>query len=221
MASRHPQSENNEGSGIAGDGAGAAEPFESFGEVNRNSILVKCLSPALGDVDNTKSRRGLVMKPSIYLETSVIGCLAMRLSGVLRIAANQQVTREWWDNHRQRFDLFVSRYVIDECSRGDPQAAQERMAFLDGIPLLEVSDSVETLARALLTHVPLPAKASVDALHISVAALSGVEFLLTWNCKHIANPSLRLRIESVCRGMGCEPPVICTPQELLEINDAT
>ena len=159
------------------------------------------------------------MKPSIYLETSVISCLAMRLSGVLRIAANQQTTRDWWDNERQRYDLFVSRYVMNECSRGDPQAAQERWAFLEGIPLLEVSDSVETLAQALLSKVPLPAKATVDALHISVAALSGVQHLLTWNCKHIANPSLRLRIESVCRELSCEPPVICTPQELLEIND--
>ena len=159
------------------------------------------------------------MKPSIYLETSVIGCLAMRLSGVLRIAANQLTTRDWWDNERQRYDLFVSRYVMNECSRGDPQAAQERLAYLEGIPLLEVSDSVETLAQALLSKVPLPANATVDALHISVAALSGVDYLLTWNCKHIANPSLRLRIESICRELGCEPPVICTPQELLEIND--
>ena len=161
------------------------------------------------------------MKPSVYLETSIIGYLAMRMSGVLRVAANQQVTRDWWDNQRQQYELFVSRYVLNECLKGDPQAAQERLAFLEGIPLLEVSDTVETLAQALLSKVPLPAKAMVDALHISVAALSGVQYLLTWNCRHIANPSLRLRIESVCREMGCEPPVICTPQELLEINDAT
>ena len=161
------------------------------------------------------------MKPSIYLETSVIGCLAMRLSGVLRIAANQQVTREWWDNHRQRFELFVSRYVIDECSDGDPHAAQERLVLLDGIPLLEVRDTADTLAKALLEGVPLPPKATIDAYHISVAAVHGVEFLVTWNCKHIANPALRARIEFVCRQLGYEPPVICTPQELLEINDAT
>ena len=160
------------------------------------------------------------MKPSIYLETSVIGCLAMRLSGVLRIAANQQITREWWDNHRERYDLFISRYVVDECSRGDPVAAQERLVFLKDIPLLDVDDSTKTLANALLAKVPLPPKAAVDAVHISAAALNGIEFLVTWNCKHIANPALRMRIESVCREMNCEPPVICTPQELLEINDA-
>ena len=161
------------------------------------------------------------MKPSIYLETSVIGCLAMRLSGVLRIAANQQTTRDWWDNHRQQFELFVSRYVIDECSEGDPVAAQERLVFLEGVPLLEVSEAAVALAEALVKNVPLPPKAVIDAYHISVAAVHGVEFLLTWNCKHIANPALRTRIESVCRQMGFEPPVICTPQELLEINDAT
>lgn len=161
------------------------------------------------------------MKPSIYLETSVIGCLAMRLSGVLRIAANQQTTRDWWDNERQRYDLFVSRYVIDECSDDDPVAAQERLVFLEGVPLLEVSEAAVALAEALVKNVPLPPKAVIDAYHISVAAVHGVEFLLTWNCNHIANPALRTRIESVCRTMGFEPPVICTPQELLEINDAT
>ena len=159
------------------------------------------------------------MKPSIYLETTIIGYLAMRMSGVLRIAANQQTTRDWWDNHRQKFELFVSRYVVDECSDGDPVAAQERLVFLEGIPLLEVGDDAIVLAESLLNNVPLPAKAAIDAYHISVAAVHGVQFLLTLNCKHIANPSLRTRIESVCRDMGCEPPVICSPQELMEIND--
>lgn len=160
------------------------------------------------------------MKPSVYLETTIIGYLAMRVSGILRIAANHETTRDWWDNHRQRFELFVSRYVVDECSGGNPVAARERLVLLDGIPLLEISDAVILLAESLLHNVPFPAKAAVDAYHISVAAMNGVQYLLTWNCKHIANPSLRPRIEFLCREMGYEPPVICTPLELLEINDA-
>ena len=72
------------------------------------------------------------MKPTVYIETTIIGYLAMRVSGVLRIAANQQTTREWWDNHRQRFDLLISRFVVDECSVGDPVAARERLAFVQG-----------------------------------------------------------------------------------------
>ena len=143
----------------------------------------------------------------------------MRVSSVLRIAANQQTTRDWWDNHRQKFETFVSRFVVDECSNGDHIAAHERLAFLKGLTLLEVTGDVDSLADALLSGVPLPAKAAIDALHISVAAVNGIEYLLTWNCKHIANPSMRPAIDRICREMGFEPPVICTPQELLEIDD--
>lgn len=143
----------------------------------------------------------------------------MRVSGMLRVAANQQTTRDWWDNRRHSFEVFVSRFVVDEFSDGDPTAVQERLVFLEGIPVLEISDDVDPLATSLLAGVPLPPKASIDALHISVAAVNGIEYLLTWNCKHIANPSTRPQIERVCREMGFEPPVICTPQELLEIDD--
>lgn len=160
------------------------------------------------------------MKPTVYLETTIIGYLAMRVSGLLRVAANQETTRDWWDNHRARFDLFVSRFVVDECSQGDPAAAQERLVYLEGIPLLQGSDDVNSLAELLMDGVLLSEKASIDAFHISVAAVNGVQYLLTWNCKHIANPSLRPRIERVCRDTGYEPPVICTPQELLETENA-
>ncbi len=159
------------------------------------------------------------MKPTVYLETTIIGYLAMRVSGVLRIAANQQTTRDWWENDRQRFTPLVSRFVVQECSRGDPAAARERAAYLQGIPLLDVPDEVYHLAESLIIGVPLPQKAEIDAIHISVAAVNGIEYILTWNCKHIANAALRPRIESICREGGYEPPVICTPQELMEIND--
>ena len=161
------------------------------------------------------------MKPTVHLETTIIEYLAMRVSGVLRIAANQQTTRDWWDSRRQDFRIFVSRFVVDECSEGDPVAIQERSVFLKGIPLLQVTSEVNALADALVAGVPLPEKAAIDALHISIAAVNGIEYLLTWNCKHIANPSMRPNIEHICRKAGCEPPVICTPQEMLEIDDAT
>lgn len=144
----------------------------------------------------------------------------MRVSGVLRIAANQQTTRDWWENHRGQYDSFISRFVVDECSEGDPVAAQERLAYLEGIPLLEVPDDVNSVAQSLIAGVPMPETAGIDALHIAVAAVNGMQYLITWNCKHIANPALRPRIELLCREMGYEPPVICTPQELLEIDDA-
>lgn len=158
-------------------------------------------------------------KPTVYIETTIIGYLAMRMSGALLTAANQQVTHDWWDNHRHKYDMLISRYVVEECSSGDPTAAQERQAYLSGLPVLELSSEVKALADALLSGVPLPEKATVDAFHISVAAVNGIEYLLTWNCKHIANPALRPRIERICRELGYEPPAICTPQELMEIDD--
>ncbi len=100
------------------------------------------------------------MKPTVYLETTIVGYLAMRVSGVLRVAANQQTTRDWWDSRRQGFDLFVSRFVVDECSDGDPEAAQDRLAYLKEIPLLQVSDNVNALAETLIAGVPLPRKCS-------------------------------------------------------------
>jgi hypothetical protein len=143
----------------------------------------------------------------------------MQPSGVLRIAANQQTTHEWRTGHRHRFSVYVSRFVVGECAAGDLVASADRLRVLAEVPLLEVTTDAESLAGALLEEVPLPPKAATDALHIAVAAVNGVEYLLTWNCRHIANPALRPRIESVCRRLGFEPPVICTPQELLEIDD--
>ena len=158
-------------------------------------------------------------KPTIYLERSIFGYLAMRLSGALRTAANQQMTHDWWDNRRDRYELLVSQFVVDECAAGDPTAAEERRTFPQGLALLDITEDVDALAEALIENWALPEKAKVDAFHISVAAVHGVELLLTWNCRHIANAALRHRIEKVCRDLGYEPPVICTPLELLEIND--
>ncbi len=156
------------------------------------------------------------MKSSVYIETSVIGYLTSRLRRELVAAANQQLTREWWEDYREHYDLFVSPFVIDECSAGDVEAAAERLEVIQDIPILGMSDGVTDLAAKLLRKVPLPEKSQVDALHVAVATVNGIEYLLTWNCKHIANATLRPRIEAVCRDEGYEPPSICTPQELME-----
>ncbi len=157
------------------------------------------------------------MNPSIYLETSVIGYLTSRISRDLVTAANQQLTREWWDEHRTNFDLFISQFVLHECGAGDSDAARERLEVITEIPELDVTDDAKALAKKLMTDVPLPDKAEIDALHVAVATAHGVNYLLTWNCRHIANAVLRRRIEAVCRDHGFEPPTICTPQELMEI----
>ena len=156
------------------------------------------------------------MNPTVYIETSIIGYVTSRPSRDLIAAANQQLTRDWWENHRGRYDLYISETVLLECSAGDIQAAQKRLDALSGIPVLDVTEDAEKLAGALVGQIPLPENAEIDALHIAIATVHGVNYLLTWNCTHIANAVLRPRIEAICRFTGFEPPTICTPQQLIE-----
>lgn len=155
------------------------------------------------------------MKPRVYLETTIPSYLTAWPSRDLVRAAHQQLTREWWEKRREQFELFVSQVVLSECQSGDPIAASERMAVLNDLPLLEQTEEATRLAQSLLEQVPLPERAAVDALHIALAAIHGMDYLLTWNCTHIANATLREPIESICRASGYEPPAICTPEELL------
>jgi hypothetical protein len=154
------------------------------------------------------------MKQSVYLETSLISYLAARPSRDLIVAGHQQISQEWWDL-RQDWDLSISALVVAEARSGDDEAARRRLDLLEGLPILHVSDDAIDLAERLVAGAALPEKAKEDALHIAVAAVHGIQYLLTWNCKHIANASKRPAIEALCRASGYEPPVICTPEELL------
>ena len=158
----------------------------------------------------------MIVKPKIYIETSVISYLAACPSRDLVIAAHQQITHDWWRKHRGDFDLYVSEIVEQEARGGDQDAAKRRLEILEGIPSLNLTEEVYSLARPLTENVPLPETATVDAFHIAVAAVNGSDYLLTWNCRHIANATLRGRIEDVCRKAGFEPPIICTPDEFME-----
>ena len=154
-------------------------------------------------------------KRTVYLETSVIGYATTRPSRDLVVAARQQITRDWFAHGAQVYDLFVSQLVIREASSGDEEAARERLALVEGIPLLAVTETAGELAARLVDTNVVPRKATEDALHIALAAVHGVDFLLTWNCRHIANAMMRSAIEQACREAGYEPPVICTPEELI------
>lgn len=151
----------------------------------------------------------------VYVETTIVSYLTARRSRDLIIAAHHQITQEWWETRRANFDLYASQFVIQEAGAGDMEMAQKRLDVLDGIPLLSVSQEALALARTLVEKGPLPKKAETDALHISVAAANGMDYLLTWNCKHIANAEMQIGIGKLCRAAGFEPPVICTPEELL------
>jgi predicted nucleic acid-binding protein len=155
------------------------------------------------------------MKPKVYLETSVISYLTSWPSHDLIVAANQRITQDWWQLHHQDFDLFISQLVVQEASAGDEEAARRRIEVMTNIPLLALSEEAVVFAERLVKEGAMPQQAVEDALHIAVATLNGMDYLLTWNFKHIANAAMRYKIERICRLSGYEPPIICTPQELL------
>jgi hypothetical protein len=133
---------------------------------------------------------------------------------MLITAAHQQITREWWDLHRIRYDLFISPLVLEEAARGDHEAAGKRMGFLSSIPSLEPTSEALDLAEALIQDGALPPKAQDDAAHVAIAAVNNIDFLLTWNCRHIDNAEIKPLIRSICAIKGYRCPEICTPEEL-------
>ena len=153
-------------------------------------------------------------KPTVYIETSIVSYLTARPSRDLLVAAHQQLTAAWWDEQRTRYELLTSQVVLAEARAGAPDAAQRRLAVLERLPLLDVTDAAIALATLLVTRQALPAQAAQDALHLAITGVHGMQYLLTWNCTHLANARLRGRIEQVCREAGYVPPIICTPEEL-------
>jgi predicted nucleic acid-binding protein len=156
------------------------------------------------------------VKPRVYLETSVVSYLVGRLSRDVVVLGNQELTREWWENRRAEYDLFISEVVISEAAIGDVELARQRVAICEALPVLALTNEAERLAPLLLKAAAMAPNAETDALHMAVAAVQGMDYLLSWNCSHIANATIRRAIDRQCRASGYEPPVICTPQELVQ-----
>jgi hypothetical protein len=152
---------------------------------------------------------------SVYLETTIMSYLVARTSGDLLVAAHQKTTQNWWETRRGQFICYMSQTVIDEASAGDPTEAQKRLAILATLQALDVTSKAGSLAQAIIASGVLPAHTVRDALHVAVSSVHGVEYLLTWNCKHLANAQIMRRIESVCQAHGLRMPIICTPDELM------
>ena len=152
---------------------------------------------------------------TVYVETSVVSYLTARATSSLLAAAWQTATAEWWDAHRPRFELRTSALTIEEAGRGHQEAAARRLEALGGIVMLPITESVVTLADALIRKRALPASAQNDAIHIAVSAVHGVDYLLTWNFRHLANAETRPLVREVCEQQGYSSPEICTPSELM------
>jgi len=156
------------------------------------------------------------MKESVYLETSFISYLTARRSRDIVTVALQQITQDWWTKRHSIYNIYVSQRVIAEASCGNPEAVENRFKILKDIPILETTQQAESLAQCIMDSVDLPVKANEDALHIAIASVNQINYLLTWNCKHIANAVLIPKIHQVCMKEGFSCPVLCTPQELME-----
>jgi len=153
--------------------------------------------------------------PTLYVETSIVSYLRSRPSAQVVAAARQLLTRKWWETERPNYELVTSQYVLDEAADGDAEVASRRLAALAGVPLLPVENAILTIADEILGKAILPRSASVDALHIAMVAHHQVDYLLTWNCSHIANARILPMVFDVLDGLGLSRPIICTPEELL------
>ena len=158
-------------------------------------------------------------KSKVYVETSIISYLASRPSRDYIVLARQEITREWWRSSRPIYDIFVSSLVESEAMAGDQDAAKRRLKIMQNIPGLALSKPATDLAKFLVKSGAVPAIAKEDALHIALAAVHGMDFLITWNCTHIANASIRRKIIKVIETNGYECPTICTPEELSQNPD--
>lgn len=155
------------------------------------------------------------MTKRVYIETTIPSYLAARPSRDLLQTARQQLTYTWWNNMRQNYDLCISEIVLEEAASGDAAAARRRLPFLQNLPLLDLTETVSDVAKAIMGSGLLPQEAARDAIHIAVSSVHGIDILLTWNCRHIANAAIRKEFRTIVAACGCELPTLCTPEELL------
>ncbi|MCH7989822.1 MAG: type II toxin-antitoxin system VapC family toxin [Planctomycetes bacterium] len=154
------------------------------------------------------------MTKRVYIESTIPSYLAARPSRDLLQAARQQITHDWWNTQRHNYDLCISQTVIDEAEAGDSEAVKRRMPFLQQLPLLDLTEAVNDVAKAIMVSDLLPQKATRDAIHIAVSSVHGIDILLTWNCRHIANAAIMKELGAIVAANGYTMPILCTPEEL-------
>ena len=155
------------------------------------------------------------MRAKVYVETTIPSYVTAHPSRDLLIAAHQQLTRDWWESRGPAFDLYVSELVLEEAAAGDAVLAKRRLELLADIPVLALTSGILEIAESLVAGGPNPRKSAGDALHIAIATVYACEYLLTWNCRHIANAEIQRAARRVVRKHGFELPTICTPEELM------
>jgi hypothetical protein len=155
------------------------------------------------------------MKAKLYLETTIVSYLVARPSRNAALAADQKATHAWWNKRHQDFEIFVSDVVLDEAAAGDTNFAKQRLKVLADFTVLRATPQSQALVHELIGSGILPAKAAGDAAHIALSAVHNIHFLLTWNCRHLANAEILWQVERLCETKGFSHPMVCTPRELM------
>ncbi len=156
------------------------------------------------------------MKESLYLETSVVSYFTARPSRDIIVLAHQEITRQWWEKAIEQFEIYISEAVMEEISTSDLEAVRRRLEKVDTFKRLELNVSVEKMAQVYVDRLKIPKKSALDAVHLAVASIHNMDYLVTWNCSHIANGIIIKKLLEVNTSYGVKTPVICTPEELLE-----
>lgn len=157
------------------------------------------------------------MKATVYIESTIVSYLVAKPSRDLIVAAHQQLTTEWWDLIRLQVDCFVSPFVIQEISAGDKEAANKRIRLIKNIPVLELNQEIQKLAQTYFDSLDIPGKARLDASHLATAVWHEIDYMLSWNCKHIVSGRVKMILEKINSELNIKTPVLCTPEELMEV----
>ena len=158
-------------------------------------------------------------KPKVYIETSVISYLTAKPSNDIIIAGHQLITTEWWERIRIKFDCYISEFVIMEISRGDKNAAFKRLEVIQNMKILEHNPDIEEIGLKYFKLFNIPKKSKLDALHLAIAVWYQIDFLLSWNCKHIANAIVNFKLREYNNKMKLHSPILCTPEVLMEVEN--
>jgi predicted nucleic acid-binding protein len=158
------------------------------------------------------------MKEAIYIETSVISYYTSWPSRDIIVLAHQEITRQWWAKALKRFEVYISEVVVEEARAGDPVAANKRLECISGYQNLELNERVEKMAQIYADQLNIPAKAIRDAAHMAVASVHNIDYLVTWNCTHLANAEIIKRLIKINKRHNIGTPIICTPEELMGVE---
>jgi predicted nucleic acid-binding protein len=159
------------------------------------------------------------MKKRIYIETTVVSYLTAKPSRDIMIAGHQEATRELWVKLLSGYEAYISALVFQEAGRGDPVQAQARLSAIAKLPMLDINDEAQSLAEKIITQKGIPAEYPEDALHIAIAAVNGIEVIITWNFAHLNNPFTRKKVRKIVDAEGYSCPEVCSPEELLEVEE--